>query len=83
MNEVKYQTQLLTGEVVNEFVDSVPLKQVETHCPRKWALVDLQSGYVYGWREDGSGYIRPPNKADRALAKAVKEMQKKKKKAKK
>ena len=75
-NTVKYRTELLTGEVVNEFTESVPLTQVVTHCPRKWALIDLESGEVRGWREDGTGWIGLPRKAERALENAVRSMRK-------
>lgn len=81
-SKVKYQTRLLTGEVVNELTDSVALKQVSTHCPRKWALVDLQSGQIYGWREDGTGYVAMPAKAEQVLRRAVKDMQPKKRRRK-
>lgn len=77
-NPVKYKTKLLTGEVVNELQDEVPLTQVVTHCPRKWALIDLHTGQIYGWREDGTGYVALPRKAERILRRAVKDMRKQK-----
>lgn len=72
---IKRFVVLLSGEVVKELVDQVPLKQVVTHCPRKWALVDLQSGQVYGWKENGDGYIAPPPIADKALQQAMRKLQ--------
>ena len=66
--------KLITGDRVNEFAKDISLTQVVTHCPRKWVLLDLENGRFYGWRDSGTGYIALPPKAEKAVAKAVKNM---------
>jgi hypothetical protein len=81
----KYETKLLTGEIVKEYVETFPLGPIKTHCPDKWAFVDLQSGHIYAWDPAHGSWISPPKKAKKAkkaLQAAVEAMSKPKPKRK-
>jgi len=74
-NKPKGEVTLLTGEMVPELTDSVKLYQVDTHCPQKWAFIDLKSGNVYG-SDENQNLTGLPKKALSVLKKAVKSLKK-------
>ena len=65
---------LLTGETVPKLQKPVRLTPVETHCPRKWALIDLKTGNIYGWTCDGDELTSVPTACQRNLERATREM---------
>lgn len=46
MSEIKRKTTLLSGREINEYVDTFRLP-IQTHCPHKWAMIDLECGNMY------------------------------------
>lgn len=67
----KGKRKLLTGETVTDYEEQFPLKAICTHCPDKWAFVDLESGNIYSWDVKKKGWKSPPKKALKALRKAL------------
>ena len=47
--------KLLSGRVVPSIAGLVEIT-LTTHCPRKWAMVDMESGHI--WGHDGNSFRR-------------------------
>lgn len=59
---VKGTRILLTGEKVPEFHASHIVGPVDSHCPGKWVMVDMEKGSFYTWHPINKTWIKPPKK---------------------